>query len=195
MWNVIQKEIRDGSAQKFSFSNLAIVEVLEKWRSEQKFRRYFSNLLSECSFQAFTWEVKPFNGRVLEQNFEFVLAKSTRLEKVKASPRPFAKQFKQMPSSQSVIAFQNIENDATFVTPRPLDMDQNVYSHLGAFLRYGPKSQRDDFWKFLAESITDNLSLRPLWLSTAKVGRHWFHARIDSKPKHYRHQPYLEFLE
>ncbi len=192
MWNFQREELSDGKAVLFRFEH-PIHQVVEGLRREPKFRELLTDLLGSCPWDAFTWETTPFNGRTLERKFECVAIKSNRLAGRRPSYAPFSEHFNKA-EDQSVAVFANKSRDAQFVVPRPVGSKQ-TYSHLKSFLLNAPKQQRDDFWESLAVTVTGQLSLNQIWISTSKVGVHWLHVRIDSEPKHYRFPQFREFTE
>jgi Family of unknown function (DUF6940) len=192
-WPFDIEELANGQARRYVLPSTPYCEVLEGWKQQAEFREFFSKLLGDCEFSAFTWETSPVSGRTLGRKFEFVLRSATNLDKMRSSPRPFAKQFKA--NSESVISFSNLPGDAHLVVPRPTKAGPQACSHLARFVRLGSEAQKHQFWVTLAEEITNRLCLKPLWVSTSKVGVHWLHARIDSRPKHYEHTPYLTFSD
>jgi hypothetical protein len=64
-------------------------------------------------------------------------------------------------------------------------------THLAAFVRAAPIEQVHELWRTLAVAIQGRLGTSPIWLSTAGLGVHWLHVRLDSRPKYYRHRPYM----
>ena len=194
MWEVRTEQLRDGAAQLYSFPGTGTVNVIEGWRSDPEFRSFFCKLISECPYQAFTWEARPIGGRVLGRDFEFILAKSRRLEKLKPSPKPFRKHLK-VEGETPVVSFSNFSEDAVFVVPCQTSPEMEQYCHLGTFLRSAPESQKQALWQMLGEVVAEQLSVRPLWLSTSKLGVRWLHLRVDTEPKYYRHEAYRDFSD
>ena len=45
-------------------------------------------------------------------------------------------------------------------------------------------------WRTVGEAVSERITDRPLWLSTAGGGVAWLHVRLDSRPKYYGHTPY-----
>ena len=192
MWNYQREEFAEGRAFRLSFDH-PYHQVLEGWRSDAEFREIFSKLLTDCPLDSFTWEVAPVSGRTLEEKFECVVIKSNRLDRRRPSPVPFSSKFEDV--DQSVVTFSNLAQDAIFVVPAPIGSQKVVYSHLKTFLLQAPEQQKHEFWSVLSQAITEQMTIKPIWVSTSKVGVRWLHARIDSAPKHYRHAKYREFIE
>jgi len=42
----------------------------------------------------------------------------------------------------------------------------------------------------IGEAIAQWAGPRPPWVSTAGMGVPWLHARLDTRPKYFRHAPY-----
>ena len=192
MWNFQREELSEGKAILFKFDH-PIHDVLEGLRREPEFRRLLTEQLLNCPWDAFTWECIPFSGRTLQRRFECVAIKSNRLAGRRTSSAPFAQHFKDE-AKRSVAVFPNLSGDAQFVAPKPL-VAKAHYNHLKSFLLHSPEKQQDDFWENLVQTVTGQLSLNPIWVSTSKAGVHWLHARIDTEPKHYRFPHFREFTE
>ena len=85
--------------------------------------------------------------------------------------------------------FENLGKDAILVVPSPLGSEP-AYSHLAAFIRYAPENQRHLLWRIVGQTVQNEISARPLWVSTAGGGVDWLHVRLDSRPKYYGYAPY-----
>jgi hypothetical protein len=59
-----------------------------------------------------------------------------------------------------------------------------------AFLRKGSKDQVRALWRVTADTMLDQISDTPIWLSTAGLGVIWLHLRLDSRPKYYSYRTY-----
>lgn len=195
MWKVETEELKGGQSTRYILTAMAYCEVLEAWRSERAFQKFYSELLAASPYEAYTWELPPVSGRTLDIEFEFVLTDTPILLKNKATPKRFVNQFKKLPQNKSVVTFPNLSGDAVMVVPRQAGPRKRFYSHLGVFMRQGPEEQRYDFWKALSEAVLQQVSLKPIWVSTSGLGVPWLHGRIDSKPKYYRHSDYREFRD
>jgi len=169
--------------------NVPFHRVLNGWRSDPDFCQFFCDLLRDCPYEAYTFETPSVCGRTVDRTFEFVLAKSRRLTKLSPSFGPFASHLEQR--EESVVRFPNLGGDATFVVPCPVSSDHSVYRHLGAFMKGASEEQKHTLCKEIAHAVDERISVKQLWVSTSKVGVPWLHCRIDSTPKHYRHQGYL----
>ena len=64
------------------------------------------------------------------------------------------------------------------------------YAHIAEFVRNAPQYQLREFWNAVGRQLESHVDEHPRWLSTAGLGVYWLHARVDSRPKYYRHQPY-----
>lgn len=155
-------------------------------QSSSSFRIQFSRLLSQNQFAAFFWETPPVNQDVLNQEFRFVITRSTALETIRADKKPFAAHFQK---AKSAISFYNLGKDAQLIVPCPVN-EQADYAHIASFLRTADEKQIDEFWKLAADEYSHSVGEKPRWLSTAGLGVSWFHLRIDTRPKYYRHSPY-----
>lgn len=165
---------------------LSFQEVLHKWQEDKFFINAYNQILAQSSFPAFFWEHPPMTKNSLEAPYEFVLVKSSSLERVTPEPHTFATYFK---NNQSVVSFPNLRGDATLVVPSPQGHEKQ-YSHLANFVRQAPDNQVNDFWKKVGKIYQKQLGANKKWLSTAGLGVYWLHVRIDSRPKYYRYKPY-----
>jgi len=167
---------------------LSFGDVIGLWHDSDEFRSYFAALIGGSSFDAFFWETPPVTNRTLGRPFEFVLIEGASLSRLKPDPSSFISHFSSR-QSELVLTFPNLGGDAILVVPAPL-ADHECYTHLGRFLRTGPASQVDAFWRRVGLAMRDRISSNPIWLSTAGMGVSWLHLRLDSRPKYYRHEPY-----
>src|SRR5688572_14000548 len=178
----ITKATLTGDSQAVSFR-----EVIELWKDSENFRKHFTGLLAQSSFDAFFWETPPVTSQTLDRPFECVLVEGRVLSQLKADPSPFMSHF--TGTSEGVVAFPNLGGDAILVVPAP-SVDQSCYAHLARFLREAPSSQVDTFWRRVGLAMQERISSVPTWLSTAGLGVSWLHLRLDSRPKYYRYAPY-----
>lgn len=152
---------------------------------EVSFRELFLEEMQAAPFVAFRWETPPLTTGNIDQPFECLLHNSPDLN-VRADPTEFRPYFQ---PGEDVVSFENLGGDALLVVPCPISSSAN-YSHIGAFHRTAPRSQRHAFWITVAQSVLARVNSRPLWLSTAGGGVDWLHARLDSRPKYYRYLPW-----
>lgn len=159
---------------------LALLETDEAFRSD------LVRQLRAAPWEAFFWETPP-TSQSHPGRFEHVLTHAPGLERASADRAAFDEHFAEC--DEPVAVFDNLGGDATLVVPTPLG-DDDGYVHLGRFLQTAIDPQIHMFFATIGRVARAHLSSRPLWLSTAGMGVYWLHARIDSRPKYYRHQPY-----
>ena len=162
-------------------------DVLEAWRTDADFCKWFNDVLSSSPFSAFRWETPPVTKRTAGRAFEFVLLDSPGLAR-HPTPEAFAEHFDQA-SSSDIVTFSNLGGDAVMVVPRPIAV-QSAYGHLGAFVRNAPESQRLALWQAVGQAMVARLGASPVWLSTAGAGVSWLHVRLDDRPKYYGFEPF-----
>ena len=76
----------------------------------------------------------------------------------------------------------------------PTDRNKTMrYGHIADFVRHAPSNQIIKFWQTVGTQMANHVGQSPQWLSTAGLGVHWLHIRIDSRPKYYRYAPYKMF--
>lgn len=162
--------------------------VISLWQKDCQFRDFFIQTLSTSQYTAYRFETPSVCSRNLSRQFEFVLINAPWLD-VGQDHSPFAEHFEG--TDAQVIAFDNLGGDAKLVVPRPLGSDC-AYSHLAAFLRSAPETQKHLLWQIVGQCITSKLGVKPIWLNTAGGGVDWLHLRLDSRPKYYAYSPYRE---
>jgi hypothetical protein len=164
-------------------------EVAAAWRNDTGFRdEYVSALAAEHS-PAFAWETIPVTAATRNRRYEHVVIDSPALAQVTANPRPFAAELSG--AVADICVFSNLGGDATLIVPTAAAATEH-YTHLAAFLRGAPRDQIHRLWIAIGEAVEGHWreSERPVWVSTAGLGVHWLHVRLDSRPKYYRHAAY-----
>lgn len=162
----------------------------EQLRHDAHARRALTTRLAGAPFAAFFWEHPPTRGDDLEGEYTDIVLDSPSLARVRADPEPFSGHFT---AGSDVVRFSNLGRDARLIVPCPRPQGPG-YPHLAAFVRTAPAAQVEALWIAVAEELqqwwaqTDG----PVWLSTAGLGVHWLHIRLDSRPKYYRHRPFRQ---
>lgn len=164
----------------------SFADVLQAWQTDEEFRAPFDSRLAQVPYAAFRWETPPLTQGTMRQPFECVILDSPELVR-SSDPGAFAAHFSGEPSEVAI--FPNLGGDALLIVPCPR-ADASVYAHLAAFVRGAPESQRREFWRAVAAATLRRAAVAPVWLSAAGDGVPWLHARLDERPKHYRHAPY-----
>lgn len=191
MWDTQIESLKDGHVQRFVISQdgdrLSYADVLTLWQNGAEFRSYFVGLLSASPFSAYRWETPGVTTATLNRDFEFVLLRNDALARpVDASV--FRSHFD---SNLEVATFPNLSGDAVMVVPCPI-ADTSIYGHLASFIRGAPESQLHTLWRSVAIAMSERVSDRPVWLSTAGMGVSWLHVRLDDRPKYYGHVPFRQ---
>ncbi len=169
--------------------SMSVAEVVKAWIDDRDFRKFYNQLLISAPFKAFFWELPPMVAQAVDQSFEFVLVNSNTLARVSPMGKAFKAYFT---TEEPIVVFENLGKDATLVVPTPKGK-QSTYPHLAQFVRTGPENQIDAFWQIVGQTYRDNISDRPLWLSTSGLGVYWLHVRLDTYPKYYTYRPYRQF--
>lgn len=165
---------------------LAFGDVLSGWRTDERFREFWSTSLRPLRFPAYCWECPPVTSQTLTQPFECVFVASPLLAELPADSRPFAEHFR---AGADLVTFESLGKDALLVAPCP-HAKSDDYAHLASFIATAPARQRRALWKAVGDALADRVGAEPLWLSTAGLGVAWLHVRLDSRPKYYRYGPY-----
>jgi hypothetical protein len=140
-------------------------QVFLGWTDDPDFRASYSDTLANCQFSAFRWELPRLTSATAQNPYECVIVDSPSLL-VPADPGAFSAHFSQ---DTEVVAFQNLEKDATLVVPCPLG-PKKTYVHLRAFLRTAPDSQKHLLWATVGGQMSYRLGTKPVWLNTAGGG-------------------------
>ena len=164
-------------------------QVIDHWRTDKYFRRFFIGLLAKAPFAAYFFETPPVSEGTADQSFEFVLVGTPQLADVQADSRAFSDHFKSACSDDDVVAFPNLSGDALLVTPCPR-VPSAGYPHLAVFSRNAPLPQQHALWRRVGQLVAQRVDEQPLWVSTSGLGVYWLHIRLDSSPKYYTFEPY-----
>jgi len=173
----------------FDSSPVSYKEILRLWQQDSAFRSWFNNLLAQTPFPAFRWETPAVTIATVDRPFEFVLLERPGLAR-DPNPDAFAEHFRRV-QAESVVAFPNLGRDAIMIVPCPQG-PLSAYSHLRAFVRQAPESQRQALWQQVGASMQYRLNAHPVWLNTAGAGVAWLHVRLDDRPKYYGYRPYCQ---
>ena len=166
-------------------------EILEHWRSDHAFLAFFIDLLADAPYRAYLWETPPITKANAMRPFEFVFVDSPTLAGRSPDPITFASYFEDADVSAEAVVFANIGSDAVLVAPCPKG-PSSAYTHLAAFARAAPAEQQHAFWRTIGSTVANDLSDRPLWLSTNGLGVSWLHVRLDTRPKYYNFRPFAK---
>ena len=168
---------------------LSFKEVIDLLVNSSPFRTELTNTLKESEFDGFFWEVKPCTKGTIEQEFEFATVYGRRISEITMDSEPFKEYFNE---EQTTLSFKNLKGDAQLIVPNNINTECN-YAHFASFLRTAKEQEIDDFWKTIGTAYSNELNDQPIWLSTAGLGVHWLHVRIDKRPKYYRFEPFKSF--
>lgn len=193
MWELVQRPLSatvTGASIRKNGQRASHADVISAWQDDTAFRAFWNGALAGLSHQTYCLETPPLTRGMLLRPFECVFVESPALKNLVADPEPFSEQFRQGLGAP-VMSFESLGKDALLTAPLPLDGKTN-YAHLAAFVRSAPAAQADELWRLVALGLNRRMSDTPLWLSTAGLGVHWLHVRIDTRPKYYRHRPYAQ---
>lgn len=194
IWTFQSRELHQGRVLQY-FIELngepaAFEDVLQGWKADPDFRSRFNHILAQAPFSSFRWETPPVSLETTSRAFEFVLLDSPLLDR-KPAPGAFSEHFQQSPE-QDVLVFPNLGGDAVLIVPH-LISKVSAYSHLAAFVRNAPETQRHHLWQQVSKAMIQRLGNgSPVWLSTAGGGVSWLHVRLDDRPKYYGFGPYRQ---
>lgn len=167
---------------------LCYAGALNLWQRDEAFRSFFIALLTDSPFSAYRWETPPITSGTANRQFEFVLLNCPELART-PDPKTYTDHFNTDDSNDGIVVFRNLGKDALLVVPSPRGPD-SAYSHLAAFMRGAPDSQKHALWCIVGQTMQQQITDRPLWLNTAGGGVSWLHVRLDSRPKYYGFGPY-----
>jgi hypothetical protein len=197
MWESTDIDLGAGGIVKINVMNdgraVSYRRIIDSWRADEAFRRFFISLLAEAPFSAYLWETPPVTRDTMDHPFEFVLVDNKQLANAQPDARAFDDQFRSAPINGEVVAFSNLSGDALLVAPCPRTSD-GCYAHLATFSRNAPLQQQHLLWQLVGETIAQRLDEHPLWISTSGLGVYWLHVRLDAYPKYYAFEPYRKAL-
>lgn len=165
---------------------MSFAEVVSGWKSDERFRGYWSSILRSVPFGSYAWECPPLTATGASRSFECVFVSSPALASLRPEPRAFAGHFRR---EARVATFPNLGGDAVLVAPAPADADSE-FTHLARFAAAATPEHANTFWQAVGEAVARRVGSKPVWLSTAGLGVGWLHVRLDDRPKYYRHLPY-----
>lgn len=154
--------------------------------------RSLRTALTEClrgsPYSAFAWETPALSAMTADFDATFAIIDSPALAGVSPDPSPFAAQ---LAECDRVATFPNLGGDAVLIVPSPRAAP--VATHLAAFVRSARVDVIDDLWSAVGHAVVRrrNVNSTPVWISTAGLGVHWLHVRLDDRPKYYRHRPFM----
>ncbi len=193
MYQSQKKTLIDGQSHKFILyrqdEQLRYRDFIILLQDDDEFRLFFINLLSDIPFHAYQWETPPVTSDSTDQPFEFVVHNSPGID-LPPEPGPFQQYFDDTNEGHEIVVFNNLGNDARLIAPTPKGEGLN-YSHIGVFTESAPMEQQQVLWQTVGQATEELISDQPLWLNTAGGGVAWLHVRLDSRPKYYRHRPYI----
>ena len=196
-WSVTTSMVGD-STQRVTISaadghRLTWREAIELWKSPD-FAKFYSETLAASPWPQFFWECPPVNSEhAASLPFEHVTVRARAF--APANPSDFHEHFASC-AAASIITFANLGGDAQLVAPCERGAPRSNYAHLAAFVRGAPEEQRIALWALVGERMEAALTergKRPTWLSTEGSGVPWLHVRLDSRPKYFHHNVYLDF--
>jgi hypothetical protein len=152
-------------------------DVIRALRDDAEFRASLAERLRTVPYDAWFWECI----RVSDGPFECVVLDAPALARQPADPSAFAEHL-----VAPINAFRSLGGDAVLISPSPT----GSYPHLAAFLRSAPADQIDGLFRAIGDAIAGWSGAVPPWVSTAGLGVPWLHARLDTRPKYFRHTPY-----
>jgi len=178
----------DGSSASYSDA----LQLLES--SDSSFRQQLIDVLHQQQrvTPAFFWECPPFSLNTLNVvPFEFVILPAPVLLTRQPDKESFGEKFQH---GSAAVAFPSLGGDAMLIAPVPQEgVDDRAYMHLASFIHNANQQQVDAMWLTVAHTIRKQLnsSHRKIWLSTSGAGVQWLHVRLDSRPKYYNWQEYI----
>jgi hypothetical protein len=152
-------------------------QVINALRDDAAFRASLVERLCAVPYDAWFWECIRVSGGP----FACVVIDAPELARRRPDPTAFTEHL-----TAEVNTFASLGGDAILIAPSAT----GSYPHLAAFLRTAPPRQVDAFFQAIGHAIAAWSGPSPPWLSTAGLGVPWLHARLDSRPKYFRHAAY-----
>jgi len=151
------------------------------------FIEFYNGVLADSGFKAFFWENRPVSVHNMDDLYECNLIRNKLLAGQSPDPHTFENHFRK---EQRVVSFMNLGGDARLIVPCPAK-NHPGYAHIGSFVRTAGSGHIRAFWEYVASAMLNSLDESPRWLSTSGLGVSWLHARIDTKPKYYQTEEYV----
>ena len=167
---------------------LSFREVVNLWASDNLFRGFHCQVLSDISFNAYRWETPVVDLNRFDRPFEFIVRNDPSLDGPE-NCSAFQQYFDAADEEQWIVEFPNLGGDAILVVPLPGGSHVD-HCHLASFIGSCSAEHESLLWKHVGMTMLERVSDVPVWLSTAGGGVAWLHVRLDDKPKYYSHQPY-----
>jgi hypothetical protein len=190
MWHVEAAPVDDATFHwnviAVSGRTLSFTEACEAWRLDAGFRTFWTGQLKTVPFSSYCWECPPLSISDCDAAFECVFVSSPSLARMATDACPFSGHFR--PGCE-IATFWSLGGDALLVAPCPEETGN--FAHLASFTATASVERQNALWQAVGEAVTSRIGPRPLWLSTAGHGVAWLHVRLDSRPKYYRHAPYM----
>ncbi len=198
MWRALSSEVEPGRVTRFAIRReqdaVSCAAAISAWRDDASFRAFFNDLLAAAPYRAYFWETRPFTTATLRAEFEFILADSPTLARVRADRRPFERALRRAVGAHAIAEFPSLGRDAYLLAPDALAAPEH-YAHLAAFVRGAPPDQQQALWSAVGRAVAGRVGRSPLWVSTSGLGVYWLHVRLDTTPKYYTHVPYRELVQ
>lgn len=189
MWNLVVERLT-ARTTRFKILEEQTFVTMERWieliSTSTPFIDFFVSNLNSLDCESYYWEVRPVRGDTITKVFEYVITESPRMHEIQSNSSAF-QEFIHI--SKPVVSFPNLGGDAQLVVPSEVS-GKDCYGHLAVFNREAPQEQVQEFWRRVGTEYKAQIGAETKWLSTAGLGVPWLHARIDSRPKYYKHQVY-----
>jgi hypothetical protein len=190
VWSARTEEIHNGRRVQICRQDecISFHSYLKLLETDQEFRSWYTDLLSEAGYEAFFWEHPPLCHANIDLEAEFVLLNSPALAGLRPDPGPFSSYFT---NDDKIVSFRSLGGDAQLIAPSPFE-PLAACAHLAVFVREAPRAQVGELWCEAGKAMRASLGDRKIWLSTSGLGVSWLHIRLDTYPKYYQHRPYAE---
>ena len=87
-------------------------------------------------------------------------------------------------------SFYNLSGDSKLIIPIP--KKGKYFTTIKDFIDTASLTQQKQFWKYAAEEIIDTLNHESkIYISTHGLGIPYFHLRLDTRPKYYQSQNFI----
>ena len=182
-----EKSVESGRYRITSDQSFSFLEFFRSLVEDEAMRLQWNQTLASMPLEAVFWELPPLRKDRLDRSFECMVIDAPILVRP-ANSSAFSTKFSNQPSH--VVRFWNLGHDALLVVPVTNPGCMQEFSHLATFCRNADTEIASAFWKLTSETVLEEISDLPVWVSTSGAGVPWLHLRIDSYPKYYVHDPY-----
>lgn len=145
--HTVRFQIKNGTAP------LSFEEVFHLWATDEAFILFYKRVILDFNYLAFYWEHPALRSAYLSKKYECILQRSRPLERLSINENAFSSYIH---SEADVEDFMNLGKNARLVIPTK-KTDQEIYNHLGKFIRLATEKQIISVFKSLGKVVLQEI--------------------------------------